>query len=140
MRTAEGYRTRQRELIGEILRENSNGHLTVDEIVELLGARNAAVGRTTVYRCLERLTAEGKLRKYSAAGESACYQYIDGEECHEHFHLKCKCCGRLIHMECEHMHALSGHILNEHGFAVDPLCTVLYGICADCAEKENGNR
>lgn len=136
MRTETGYKTRQRALVEEILQKSGGAHLTADEIVSRLTAQNESVGRTTVYRCLERLTAENRVRKYVTAGESACYQYIGGEKtCEEHFHLKCVQCGRLIHMECSHMNELADHVAAHHGFTVDKTQTVLYGVCAKCSES-----
>ncbi len=136
MRSTDGYKTKQRAAVEAVLQSTDN-HVTVEEMVERLNADGKSVGRTTVYRCLERLVEEGRVRKYAAqSGESACYQYIsDDHACHEHFHLKCTACGRLIHIECDHMNELSAHIAAEHGFAVDPLKTVLYGLCGECAAK-----
>ena len=136
------YNTRQRRIIEQSMAENMDRHLTADDLVDILKKEGQNVSRTTVYRTLEKMVSEDKVRKYLfERNESACYQYLEnGQVCHEHFHLKCNHCGRLIHMECEHMRELSGHILNEHGFAVDPFSTVLYGVCADCAEKENLDR
>lgn len=129
----QGYKTRQRALIEQTLEENGDRHITAEELSERLAQKGFAVGRTTVYRTLERLAEEGKVQKYTAIGESACYQYIESNECCEHFHLKCVSCGKLIHIECNHLAALSEHIAAEHGFQVDMLKTVLYGLCGDCA-------
>ena len=131
-----GYKTRQREKIEEIF-ALSGGHETVDSLLEKLNEKGENIGRTTVYRTLLKLESEGKARKYSAApGESVCYQYIsDNHHCDEHFHLKCECCGRLIHIECDHITELSRHISDTHNFRVNNLKTVLYGVCEQCAAK-----
>lgn len=136
MRVSEGYKTRQRSVIEDILRESGDRHITVDELVLMLARRGQSVGRTTVWRSLERMTDEGRVRKYAQAGESACYQYITGDNtCREHFHLKCEKCGRLIHMECDTLVRLASHIEKEHGFRINPLKTALYGVCEECVEK-----
>lgn len=135
MRSPDGYKTRQRALVEQALRESAGRHITAEELTERLSRGGAAVGRTTVYRCLERLVEEGRAQKYTAVGESACYQYLNGDGYCEHFHLKCTGCGRLIHIECEQLSALAEHIQAEHSFAVDKLKTVLYGLCGDCAKK-----
>lgn len=134
MNTSTSYKTKQRALVEGVLRENAGRHLTAEEVVDILALGGSPVGRTTVYRCLERLIEEGSVQKYAAAaGESACYQYLADDGCHEHFHLKCTGCGRLIHIECKHIGELSRHIASEHGFKVDKLKTVLYGLCEECA-------
>lgn len=137
MEKPSSYRTRQREIIERYIKNYGSRHFTVDSLCAVLAEKGEMVGRTTVYRCAEKLTAEGRLRKYvQAAGESACYQYIDNSDhCHEHFHLKCEKCGSLIHMECKVMDDLGEHIKLHHGFDINPLKTVIYGVCERCAAK-----
>lgn len=136
MQKAASYRTKQKELIEKYIKNCGGRHFTVDSICAELAKNSEAVGRTTVYRYVERLTADGKLRKYMREmGESACYQYIADKHCDEHFHLKCEKCGRLIHMECDEMQTLSEHIELHHKFKIDPLKTVFYGICERCSTK-----
>lgn len=132
MRAQSGYKTRQRFVIEEFLKNNADRHITADEICSML----PLVSRSTVYRCLERLQSEGRVRKYVAeSGESACYQYVSDDSCKENFHLRCEKCQKLIHIECEHLDGLARHILDEHGFKINPLKTVLYGVCEDCLKK-----
>ena len=130
------YRTKQRDAVIEVLMQNKDKHITVDEIVSKLETRGNGVGRTTVYRCLEILENEGKVRKYLAGGkESSCYQYVEEKHvCNEHFHLKCEKCGKLFHIQCEHLNTLAEHIDEEHGFKVNELKTVLYGLCEGCSK------
>lgn len=131
-----GYKTKQREKIEEVF-ALSGGHETVDSLFEKLNESGENIGRTTVYRTLEKLESEGKARKYAASpGESVCYQYIfSAHQCNEHFHLKCEVCGKLIHIECDHISELSRHINETHNFKVNNLKTVLYGVCEQCAAK-----
>lgn len=128
------YKTKQKSLIERLLIENKDRHLTADDITDLLRAKGDDVGRTTVYRTLERLVRDNKVRRFSMPqGDSACYQYIEeGKKCSEHFHLKCSVCGTLLHMECEQMSLLNSHIAEHHGFKVDNFKTVLYGVCGNC--------
>ena len=130
------YKTKQKSVITDFLKENGDGHITVDEIVEKLQSSGEGVGRSTVYRCLERLENEGYVRKYISDGKkSCCYQYVGNGECKEHFHLQCEKCGKLIHIECDALDSLNEHIKTEHGFTVNALKTVLYGVCEECKDK-----
>lgn len=128
------YKTRQRLQVLNCLIDNKAKHLTADEIAVILKQQGAEVGKTTVYRALEKLLEEGSIRKYiSEEGKSACFQYVgDSEECRQHFHLKCVKCGRLIHLECDYLSDLEAHIFEHHKFTVDNTKTVLYGVCGDC--------
>lgn len=129
------YNTRQKEAILNCLKELAGRHVCAVDIVDYLSRSGDKVGLTTVYRRLEQLVEEGVVRKYVTEGSSACYQYVDGEHCGEHFHLKCESCGKLIHLRCRTMERLSSHILEEHGFLSNPGRTTLYGVCGDCREK-----
>ena len=132
---AEKYRTRQRAEIINYLEAHAGSHLTTEEILAAL----PNVGRSTVYRMLESLVKDGTVRRFAGeAGRSACFQYV-GEtgSCHEHFHLKCTDCGKVIHLECEKLTECSAHILEEHGFRTDLARTLIYGRCLECSRKEN---
>lgn len=130
------YNTRQRELILEYIKENADSHLTADSIADAL--KPEQVGKTTVYRYLEKLCEQHLVRKYILSeGKSACYQYSGGEECHDHFHLKCLKCGRLIHLECDYLKDIAAHISVEHNFTIDSSRTVFYGICGECAKQHD---
>lgn len=137
-----GYNTRQRQMIISCLKENSDRHMTADMLIKRLLQNGVSVGRATVYRTLDKLCREGAVRRYELSVEnSACYQYIDGNaDCGEHFHLKCECCGELIHLDCGHISKLSEHIEKEHAFKVDNAKTVLYGLCENCAAASMKNR
>lgn len=135
----EGYKTKQRQRILDCLIANSHRHVTVDDVAACLLQRGETVGKTTIYRYLEKLVEEGRVRKFIAEGESACFQYSSDDGCSRHFHLKCLACGRLIHLECGYLSQLESHIYEEHHFIVHSGRTVFYGLCADCAgtsEKE----
>lgn len=128
------YNTKQKTAIMQCIKKAEDKHFTVDSLCEMLANCGETAGRTTVYRFVEKLSDEGVLQKFvMPSGESACYQYVgEHNDCHEHFHLKCEKCGSLIHMECDEFESLGTHIKNHHGFSMNPLKTVIYGICERC--------
>lgn len=134
------YKTKQRELILKCLVDNCANHLTADNILEYLKTNDSSVGKTTVYRYLDKLVAEGIVRKYIVEeGKCACFQYA-GENCSckLHFHLKCTSCNKLFHVECDYLNELENHVYEHHKFRIDNTKTVLYGICEECASKGKG--
>lgn len=138
------YHTKQQDLLLTFLREAGGRHMTVAEITELLRERGAAVGTTTVYRSLEKLVAQGMVIKYAAKkGAPACFEYV-GESAEPggdiQYHCICNVCGRLIHLHCEEIEGLAGHLREEHGFELDMTRTVLYGVCEDCRRKADVER
>ena len=130
------YNTKQKEIILRFLKDNNDKDLTVEEIMDNLKKNNLSVGETTVYRFIENLVKEEKVRKYLFENKSrASYQYVENKKCEEHFHLKCTKCNKLIHLDCDEFKAIEEHILDEHDFEVCNSKTVLYGICKDCKKS-----
>ncbi len=130
------YNTRQKKIIEAFLKINMKKQFTCDEISDALKAEGTPVGKTTVYRYVEKLTSEGKIRKITGGtSKSAQYQYIDEEmNCHSHMHFKCLRCGEFIHLGCDYLEDVNEHIYEHHRFRVDNSKTVLYGLCDKCAD------
>jgi Fur family ferric uptake transcriptional regulator len=126
------YHTRQGQSILEYMQSLGGNHATIMQIARHF--EDEGIGQTTIYRHLERLTAQGKLRKYVLhEGKSACYQYVDDEaSCREHFHLKCEICGSLIHEDCGFLGEIEEHFRGKHDFQINMLKTVFYGTCKKC--------
>ncbi len=133
------YKTKQKEILLDYLRQHSSSHLTAGEISAHLRESGSPVGTSTVYRRLDKLVSEGLVRKYIVDETSpACYQYIDADcRCREHFHLKCTVCGKLIHLDCSLLQKIAAHVEENHGFVIDNTKTLLYGVCAECREKQS---
>ncbi len=133
------YRTKQREALLGYLRTVPGQHITAGEICAHFAALGAPIGTATVYRHLESLVDEGLLSKYIIDSSSpACFEYV-GEEIHSGedacFHCKCEKCGALIHLHCEELSGLGEHLSMRHGFSINPMRTVFYGVCADCRRR-----
>lgn len=137
MKQDSGYKTKQKEKILDYLIRNKEKHTNVQEIITFLTAEGNPIGTATIYRQLDKLVDCGMVRRYNFDGKTgACYQYIENkEECHEHFHLKCTVCGKLIHLNCDRLSNINSHIFEKHGFQVDPSQTVFYGKCSECLSK-----
>lgn len=135
------YQTKQRTQILEYLAEHGSTHMTAAELLIALNTSGTPIGSATVYRQLEKLEAQGLVRRYTLDDRgSACWQYA-GEEsehgsCHQHFHLKCTACNRLFHLNCEHLQEIQSHVSAEHDFAIDPSRTVFYGVCGSCRSTD----
>ena len=126
------YSTKQREAILGFLKEN-NAHITASDILYHLKNQGYKVSSATIYRALDKFEQEGIVKKMIVGeGTGACYQFVDGDCCAEHFHLKCIKCGKLIHMSCEFLHSMEKHIFEDHGFTISSGRTVIYGVCQEC--------
>ena len=135
------YKTKQMTEILTFLKSVQGRHVTVNEICDFFREKGISVGTTTIYRHLEKMVKEGLAAKYVVDGSSsACFEYLGAEEhCHKTscFHCKCEKCGKLIHLHCEDVVKLEQHLMDSHGFRMDPCRTVFYGICEECRSVED---
>ncbi len=131
------YHTAGRAALLAYLKSNTGeAPQTADEIYRGLCAGGSAPGRSSVYRLLGELAADGGVRKFraDAEGEGYIYQFV-GEHggCEGHLHLQCLACGRVSHLKCACSAEITAHLMKTHGFAVNSGRSVLYGTCAACA-------
>ena len=140
MSTHSSYNTKQKELLIDYLKASPDVHITAGDVVDHLRKQGCSIGQSTVYRQLERLVDEGVITKYTIdANTPACFEYV-GKDSHEDpkwcFHCKCERCGRLIHLHCSELSSIGAHLAADHGFYLNPMRTVFYGLCDACAEAE----
>ncbi|MBQ9032901.1 MAG: transcriptional repressor [Parasporobacterium sp.] len=137
------YKTKQREILVDYLQTVTGRHITVSDICESLKEQGLTIGQSTVYRQLECMVDEGLVNKYIIDGNSpACFEFLgDHQEAEQEicFHCKCEKCGRLIHLHCEELKMIQGHLLDHHRFTLNPLRTVFYGICENCRNETPEN-
>jgi Fur family ferric uptake transcriptional regulator len=124
-----GYRlTPQRELIlGAVERL---GHATPDEVLAEVRTHSTAVNASTVYRTLEVLEELGLVRHAHLSDRAPTYHSTTE---HEHFHLVCRNCHRVISVDPDVLTPLSSRLAADHGFSVDVGHLTVFGTCGECA-------
>ena len=127
----QNYKTEQRKELLDYMVKNSKKFVKADEIEKHLKNINITIGLTTIYRFLNSLEKQGRVR-VELREHTKYYQYIS-EECNNHYHLQCKKCGKLIHLHCDEINQLKMHIAKEHDFEIDSMATII-GICSECQE------
>lgn len=123
------YNTEQRCLIEKYLIENEDKFFCSKDILEYVEKNNFEIGLTTIYRTLSLLEKNNKVRT-EVREHTKYYQYISNECCN-HFHLKCKICGKIQHLDCKEFEHVTEHIKEDHHFSLD-YNTIIYGICEKC--------
>lgn len=124
------YNTEKKTQVVELLSAMGEGEFTIDEIVATLSQDGG--GRSTYYRIISQMVKDGTVKKITDEhSRHTTYQYLGTGGCAEHMHLKCKECGRLIHLDHETSHLLEEKIKSVGGFAVDE-GALLFGRCEGC--------
>lgn len=108
---------------------NTEGHVSADELVEVVHERSPGVGRMTVYRTLEVLTGLGLIRPVYQGSAAARYVLLaDGH----HHHMICSQCQRIIEFDqCSLADTLSS-LSTWSQFSVEGHLLEIYGRCLDC--------
>jgi len=133
--------TTQRKIVFEILAENENEHLNPEEIYELIKDKYPEMGLATIYRTLQLFEETGLAYKLNF--DDGCYRYEilspNSNEVHQHHHLICKKCGKIIEVKEDLMNSLEEIIEKQYNFEIKNHMVKFTGICSQCRNKENNN-
>ena len=125
----QGYRlTPQRIMILSAL-ENSDNHISAEEIYSQIVAKYPNVNISTVYRTLELLKQLGLVTE-TDLGEGR-VRYHTAEKGHHH-HLVCRECGAIIDLDEALLAPLKLALLREYKFSADLKHLAIMGRCVNC--------
>ena len=128
----QGYRlTPQRLMILSAI-ENSDDHISAEEIYSQVVAKYPNVNISTVYRTLELLQRLGLVTATDLGGGRVRYHPL--EKGHHH-HLVCRECGTIIDLDESLLAPLKEALLREHRFIADLRHLAILGRCVNCAKK-----
>ncbi len=124
--------TRQREAILDAFM-GSTGHITSEQLYEIVREKHADVGAATVYRTL-RLLCEADLANSHQFGEGVTLYEVKGRH---HDHLICKQCGAIFEFRSDLVEEEQLKIAEQHGFTLDHHQHILFGDCQrpDCERR-----
>ena len=126
---ASGHRlTPQRELVLEAVERL--GHATPDEVFAEVRSRSEAINLSTVYRTLELLDELGLIRHAHLSDRVPTYHSASG---HEHSHLVCRHCHRVISIDRAEIEAALEPVAGPRGFRPDYGHLSVFGTCSSCA-------
>ena len=120
--------TRQRELILHAFLD-AKKHLTVEELLQIVRAREAGIGHATVYRTVRLFVQAGIASEHHFTDGASLYEPDgEGEEDH-HDHLICSDCGRILEFENEEIERLQEQVARALGFRLKDHRMELFGAC-----------
>ncbi|MBO5203852.1 MAG: transcriptional repressor [Clostridia bacterium] len=135
------YVTEQKKILKKLLEENCDSAYTIEELIDKMriNADGHVPGKSTVYRLMTKLVAEGTVKRFVRGNSRKfAYQIVMGEHCDCHLHLKCMGCGRLIHLDESVSDELLDKVKSISDFSINEEATVLFGSCADCKKDKAG--
>ena len=119
--------TVQKDLVRNAVCEMKN-HPTSDEIYEFIKKSYPSIGRGTVYRNLDILVEEGKLRKVEVPDGPNRFDH----SLIKHYHVRCLGCGRVMDVDMDQIPDLMEKIHNKNGIEFFEYDIMFKGLCRDC--------
>lgn len=126
------YSTEQRKILLAFFEENPDRQFAIEDIAEQL-CEKANISPSSIYRNINDMVKDGSVARFPAQkSQQFLYQYIGGDACKSHIHMKCESCGQLFHLDDDSMQGILSSVKNTKGFSIDLKKTILYGSCENC--------
>jgi len=129
LKPAGGKRSSKREQIVTVFLRQE-GHLSADDLVDLMRQEDRRISRATVYRTLQWMVDAGIARKVDF-GEGR-FRFEQGYRQPRHFHLICKTCNESFEFLSSDIESLIEEIAAARGFTTTQSVVQIYGQCEDC--------
>ena len=124
-----GKRSSKREqIVNVFLRQE--GHLSADDLVDLIRKEDHRISRATVYRTLQWMVDAGIARKVDF-GEGR-FRFEHSYRQPRHFHLICKTCHRSFEFLSSDIEGLVEEVAAARNFAASQSVVQIYGTCEEC--------
>ncbi len=129
LRPAGGKRSGKRDLIVNVFLRQE-GHLSADDLVDLIKREDHRISRATVYRTLQWMVDAGIARKVDF-GEGR-FRFEHSYRHPRHFHLICKSCNQSSEFLSSDIEVLIEEVATARNFAARQSVLQIYGECEDC--------
>jgi Fur family ferric uptake transcriptional regulator len=124
-----GKRSSKREqIVNVFLRQD--GHLSADDLVDLIRREDQRISRATVYRTLQWMVEAGIARKVDF-GEGR-FRFEHSYRHPRHFHLICKTCNQSFEFLSSDIEALIEEVAAARSFSATQSVVQIYGQCENC--------
>ena len=124
-----GKRSSKREqIVNVFLRQE--GHLSADDLVDLIRRDDHRISRATVYRTLQWMVDAGIARKVDF-GEGR-FRFEHSYRQPRHFHLICKTCHRSFEFLSSDIEGLVEEVATARNFTASQSVVQIYGTCEEC--------
>lgn len=129
--------TPQRQTVLRAFWQNTDRHLSAEDVYQLVKDQDPDIGLATVYRTLDIFAEIGILQKNDFGDGRGRYEFSPRGEHHHHHHLICMECGDVSEFDGDLLESLEKVIAERSGFKVLDHDLKFYGYCQDCQNHFN---
>lgn len=128
------------QIVNTFLRQE--GHLSADDLVDIIKHEDHRISRATVYRTLQWMVTAGIARKVDF-GEGR-FRFEHSYRHPRHYHLICKTCNRSFEFLSSDIESLVEEVAAARNFTARQSVVQIYGTCEACqggrtAQPDDGN-
>ncbi|MEZ5415912.1 MAG: transcriptional repressor [Vicinamibacterales bacterium] len=116
------------QIVNTFLRQE--GHLSADDLVDIIKREDHRISRATVYRTLQWMVTAGIARKVDF-GEGR-FRFEHSYRHPRHFHLICKTCNRSFEFLSSDIESLIEEVAAARKFSARQSVVQVYGMCEAC--------
>jgi Fur family ferric uptake transcriptional regulator len=120
--------SKREQIVNVFLRQE--GHLSADDLVDLIRHEDHRISRATVYRTLQWMVDAGIARKVDF-GEGR-FRFEHSYRQPRHFHLICKACHRSFEFLSSDIEGLVEEVAAARNFTASQSVVQIYGTCEAC--------
>ncbi len=125
--------TPQRKIVLQVFMDHQGEHLSAEDVHDLLRDNRSDIGLATIYRSLELLRDIGIIDKMEFGDGCSRYELnLKDPDEHQHHHLICLKCGKVIEFSDDFLETLEKEIGKKTGFEVVDHQVKFYGYCKEC--------
>jgi len=125
-----GYRMTPQRLVVLAAIQNSEDHISADEIYAQVRSKYPRMNISTVYRTLELLTELGLVTQTDLGENRLCYHFADKGQ---HHHLICQKCGRVYNIDEALLAPFKKALFRQYRFSTELRHLAVFGRCARCS-------
>jgi Fur family ferric uptake transcriptional regulator len=129
LRPAGGRRSNKRDFIVNIFLQQ-DGHLSAENLVDLIRSRDARISRATIYRTLQWMVEAGIARRVDFGEGRLRFEHAYRHP--RHFHLICKGCQQTFEFLSSDIEGLIEEVAAARNFAPRQSVLQIYGTCEQC--------
>lgn len=127
--------TAQRKNIIDIILKNEDKHFNCEDIYDEIREIDSNIGLATIYRTLKIFVGLDILTELNFGDGSIRYDIKCLNDGHNHHHLVCTKCGKIIEVKDDSLEDLEREIEEIYGFQVENHKCKFTGICKDCLQN-----
>lgn len=128
--------TPQRRVVLEALMENTERHLSAEELYALAKDKDPEIGLATIYRTLDLLEELNILHKMNFGDGRSRYELCHLHSPHHHHHLICLNCSQIMEVKDDLLQQLEDLIEKNNHFRIVDHRVQFFGYCASCDNKQ----